>query len=406
MSSASTRTNLCRGGGGQCDCERFRPKADDPAHCWECLHGFTVNTLAVNTPVVNTPAVNAPAVTQSQPAVCGSSNVAKIFKGLTSRRLTSTSQPNPHQEALATKSSKPKLLSTLQMSTSNERGPSQRQTSGQAFHTLTSQIEIQTNGQLMKDPILPQTTAEKRLFIQHLENHGCYLQQTIEVNSSWSHEDVTTQLRSWFPNVFQYFDSRREKANMTSQTQPDWQLLVPANGKLELSTAVRPNGVVLARFKGRQKSGIADSNLWFVTRNPVPNHIFDKWKMGSDVVGTDEEAMSASDNEVVELSSSIADLEITTATGTGKRSRSVHVLSSPEAMDSNRRSFRKKHKDLNADALPAWPRQPGGSISGPVEVKDFLSDSDDNASSPPNPWFAQFEQTTMVKDGDISDIDL
>ncbi|KIO14655.1 hypothetical protein M404DRAFT_120136 [Pisolithus tinctorius Marx 270] len=85
----------------------------------------------------------------------------------------------------------------------------------------------------------------------------------IEVNSSWSHEDVTTQLRSWFPNVFQYFDSHREKANMMSQTQPDWQLLVPANGKLELSTAVRPNGVVLARFKGRQKSGIADSNLWF-----------------------------------------------------------------------------------------------------------------------------------------------
>ncbi|KAI6155806.1 hypothetical protein BKA82DRAFT_4349046 [Pisolithus tinctorius] len=386
MSSASTRMNLCWGGGGQCDCECFRPKADDPAHCWECSHGFTVNTLAVNTPVVNTPAVNAPAITQSQPAVCGSSNMVKIFEGLTSRRLTGTSQPNPRQEALATKSSKPKLLSTLRMSASNEHGPSQRQTSGQAFHTLTSQIEIQTNGQLMKDPILPQTTAEKRLFIQHLENHGCYLQQTIEVNSSWSHEDITTQLRSWFPNVFQYFDSHREKANMTSQTQPDWQLLVPANGKLELSTAVRPNGVVLARFKGRQKSGIADSNLWFV--------------------GTDEEAMSASDNEVVELSSSIADLEITTATGTGKRSRSVHVLSSPEAMDSNRRSFRKKCKDLNADALPAWPRQPGGSISGPVEVKDFLSDSDDNASSPPNPWFAQFEQTTMVKDGDISDVDL
>ncbi|KIN93874.1 hypothetical protein M404DRAFT_35652 [Pisolithus tinctorius Marx 270] len=193
---------------------------------------------------------------------------------------------------------------------------------------------------------------------------------------------------------------------MTSQTQPDWQLLVPANGKLELSMAVHLNGVVLAHFKGHQKSGIADSNLWFITRNPVPNHIFDKWKMGSDIVGTDEEAMSASDNEVVELLSSIANLKITTATGTGKRSRSVHVLSSPEAMDSNRRSFRKKRKDLNADALPTWPHQPGGSISSPVEVKDFLSDSDNNASSPPNLWFAQFEQTMMVKDGDISNIDL
>ncbi|KAI6004528.1 hypothetical protein F5J12DRAFT_783488 [Pisolithus orientalis] len=266
MSSALTWMNLCQGGGGQCDCKHFRPKADDPAHCWECSHGFNINT----------PAVNAPAITQLQPA----------------------------------------------MTISNKCKPSQQQTSGQMFHTLTLQIEIQANGQLMKDLILPQMTSEKRLFIQHLENHGCHLQQTTEVNSSWSHEDVTAQLHSWFPNVFQYFDSHREKANMnmTSQTQPDWQLLVPANGRLELSTAVRLNGIVLSHFKGCQKSGIADSNLWFVTRNPVPNHIFDKWKVGLDVVGTDEEATSESDNEVVELLSSIADLEITMATGTGKRS--------------------------------------------------------------------------------------
>ncbi|KAI6138808.1 hypothetical protein BKA82DRAFT_4020620 [Pisolithus tinctorius] len=373
MLSVLTQTNLCWGGDGQCDCKCFRPKADDPAHCWECSHGFTVN---------------APAITQLQPAVCGSSNMAKIFEGLTSRCLTGTSQPNPCQEVLATKSSKPKLLSMLWMTASNEHKPSQWQTSGQMFHTLTLQIEIQANGQLMKDLILLQTTAEKRLFIQHLENHRCYLQQMIEVNSSWSHEDVTAQLCLWFPNVFQYFDSHHKKANMTSQTQPDWQLLVPANGKLELSMAVHLNGIVLAHFKGHQKSGIADSNLWF------------------NIVGTDEEAMSESDNEVVELLSSIADLEITTVTGTGKRSCSVHVLSSPEAMDSNRWSFCKKCKDSNADALPTWPHQPGGSISSPVEVKDFLSDSDDNALSLPNPWFAQFEQTTMVKDGDISNIDL
>ncbi|KAI5992007.1 hypothetical protein F5J12DRAFT_897378 [Pisolithus orientalis] len=366
MLSVLTQTNLCQGGGGQCDCEHFRPKADDPAHCWECSHGFTIN---------------APAVTQLQPTVCGSSNVAKIFEGLTSRHLTGTSQLNPHQEALATKSSKLKLLSTLQMTASNKCKPSQQQTSGQTFHTLTSQIEIQANGQLMKDPILLQTTVEKRLFIQNLENHGCYLQQMIEVNSSWSHEDVTAQLHLWFPNVFQYFDSHHEKANMTSQTQPDWQLQT-------------------------LYGCLTECNLWFVTRNPVPNLIFDKWKVGSDIVGTDEEAMSESDNEVVELSSSIANLEITTVTGTSKRSCSINILSSPEAMDSNRQSFRKKCKGLNANTQPAWPHQPGGPISGPVEVKDFLSDSDDNAPSPPNPWFMQFEQTTMVKDGDISNIDL
>ncbi|KAI6028270.1 hypothetical protein F5J12DRAFT_779986 [Pisolithus orientalis] len=329
MSSASTWTNLCQGGGGQCDCECFRPKADDPTHCWECSHGFTVN---------------APAITQSQPAVCGSSNVAKIFEGHTSRHLTGTSQLNPCQEVLETKSSKLKLLSTLWMTASNKCKPSQQQTSGQTFHvssvmiitcgidTLTSQIEIQANGQLMKDPILLQMTVEKRLFIQHLENHGCYLQQMIEVNSSWSHEDVTAQLCSWFLNVFQYFDCHHKKANMRSQTQPDWQLLVPTNGRLKLSMAVRPNGIVLTHFKGRQKSGIADSNLWFY------------------VMGTDEEAMSESDDEVVELLSSIADLKITMVTGTGKRLHSINVLSSTEAMDSNRQSFCKKCKGLLSES--------------------------------------------------------
>ena len=30
---------FCRGGGGECDCERFQPKEDSPTHCWECNHG-------------------------------------------------------------------------------------------------------------------------------------------------------------------------------------------------------------------------------------------------------------------------------------------------------------------------------------------------------------------------------
>ncbi|KAI6146196.1 hypothetical protein BKA82DRAFT_3957702, partial [Pisolithus tinctorius] len=103
--------------------------------------------------------------------------------------------------------------------------------------------------------------AERKIFIQQLEDHGCYLQKTIKIDTSWSHDDVTTHLRSWFPKVFEHFDLRREQANTASHTQPDWQLLVPNNGKLELSTAICPNGIVLARFKGRQKASIADSNL-------------------------------------------------------------------------------------------------------------------------------------------------
>ncbi|KAI6150296.1 hypothetical protein BKA82DRAFT_4383985 [Pisolithus tinctorius] len=112
--------------------------------------------------------------------------------------------------------------------------------------------------------------------------------------------------------------------------------------------------------------------------------------------------MSDEGSEVIELSSSVAELNINAVAETGKRSRPITVLSSPEATD--RRSFRKKRKDLNANALPTWPCQPAGPISGPVMVKELLSDSDDN--TPPNPWSAQFDQTTLLKDDDVSDIDL
>ena len=122
---------------------------------------------------------------------------------------------------------------------------------------------IKANGQLKDEP-LPQASAEKRRFIQHLENHGCYIQRPIQINTAWTHEQVTSQLRGWFPQVFAYFDNRQELSTLLDNPQPDWQLLVPGgNGKLELSGAVRPNGIVLTRFKGHQKSSVADSNLWF-----------------------------------------------------------------------------------------------------------------------------------------------
>ena len=124
---------------------------------------------------------------------------------------------------------------------------------------------IKANGHLKDEP-LPQAPAERRQFIQHLENHGCYIQRPIQINTTWTHEQVTSQIRGWFLQVFAYFDDWWELSTPLNNPQPDWQLLVPGgNGKLELSGAVHPNGIVLARFKGCQKSSIADSNLWFGT---------------------------------------------------------------------------------------------------------------------------------------------
>jgi len=64
-----------------------------------------------------------------------------------------------------------------------------------------------------------------------------------------------------------------------------------------------------------------------VTRNPVLQHIFKTWKITPDVVGTDTEVISGEDcngldsededEEVINLSSSIADLKVGAVAETG-----------------------------------------------------------------------------------------
>ncbi|KAI6149659.1 hypothetical protein BKA82DRAFT_4014166 [Pisolithus tinctorius] len=232
--------------------------------------------------------------------------------------LSQVAQLDPHHEALATKASKlvPKGTSSTKCKASIS--------SGVISEILTSQIKIKANGQLLKDP-LPLLLAERKIFIQQLEDHGCYLQKMIKIDTSWSHDDVTTHLHSWFPKVFEHFDLHHEQANTTSHTQPDWQLLIPNNGKLKLSTAIHPNRIVLAHFKGHQKASIANSNLWFVTRNLVPLAVFNKWKVESDIVGTDIEVMSDKGSEVIELLSSVAELNISTVAETGNDFQHYHL---------------------------------------------------------------------------------
>ncbi|KAL4062007.1 hypothetical protein J3A83DRAFT_4510923 [Scleroderma citrinum] len=401
--SRLSREHLCRGGDGGCDCERFQPKAENAAHCLECSHGLSKHPNTDNTQVI-----------QTQPAtiatVPGSSNVAKIFKGLTARRLSGLSQPNPRQEALATKATKATKASQM---TSNATTNNRKTSSGQTFHVSSVAIVtcgLDANGKLLEEPV-PRASGERRKFIQNLENHGCYLERQIQINTAWTHDDVTSQLCTWFPHVFSHFDARRAESN-TPKIQPDWQLLVSDQGKLKLSTTSHPNGVVLARFKGRPKASVADSNLWFVTRNPVPSCIFKSWRIGGDIVGTDIEALTdedcnegSEDGVIADLSSSIINLDIDVTTETSKRTRPITILSSPESINS-RRAYRKKRKDLNAKAQPAWPHQSEGPISGPLEVNKVAAENDEDAPVPPNPWVSLFEQTSMLRDEEISDVDL
>ncbi|KAL4067261.1 hypothetical protein V8B97DRAFT_2025106 [Scleroderma yunnanense] len=301
-------------------------------------------------------------------SVLGSSNVTKIFQSLTAKEPSSTCQPNPHQEALATKAVKTSKLAisktTNTMTDEHKVSHTHHQVSGQMFHVssvaiVTSGLNVSStfalihaNGNLLGDT-LPQSPAEKRRFIQQLEDH-----------------------------IFMYFDNQWEWST-TDNPQPDWQLLIPGgHGKLELCGAVHPNGVVLAHFKGHQKASVTDSNLWFVMQNPVPKHIFQSWKIAPDIVGTDIEAISDedsddNDNDIADLSSSIVDLKIGIVAETGKRAQPITILSLPKSINCSRQAFCKKRKDNDKDAL-----------------------------LPPNPWLSTFEQFAMGREDNVSDFDL
>ncbi|KAL4070116.1 hypothetical protein V8B97DRAFT_2024137 [Scleroderma yunnanense] len=365
--SRLSREHLCRGGDVGCDCEHFQPKVENAVHCLECSHGLSKHPNTDDTQV-----------TQMQPAtiatVPGSSNMAKIFEGLTARQLSGLSQPNPCQEALATKTTKASQM-TSNATTNNHK---LQTSSGQIFHVSSVAIMIcglDANGKLLEEL--------RRKFIQNLENHSCYLKRQIQINTAWTHDNVTSQLCTWFPHVFSHFDAQWVESN-TPKIQPDWQLLVSDQGKLKLSTASHLNGVVLTHFKGHPKASVADSNLWFVTQNLIPSCIFKSWRIGGDIVGTDIKALinrdhnKGSEDEVItDLLSSIINLDIAITTET-----------------------------INAKAQPAWPHQSEGPISGPLEVNKVAAKNDEDAPVPPNPWVSLFEQTSMLRDKEISDVNL
>ncbi|KAL4064714.1 hypothetical protein V8B97DRAFT_2025992 [Scleroderma yunnanense] len=338
--------DICRGSKGDCDCECFRPKANNASHCWECSHGMSKHS--------DTDQMMAAQAQSQLTSVLGSSNVAKIFQSLTAKEPSSTCQPNPHQEALATKAVKTsKLAISKTMNTMTDKHKTSFSThcqvSGQMFHVssvaiVTSGLNPLTpikkaNGNLLGDT-LPQSPAEKRRFIQQLEDH-------------------------------------------------DWQLLIPGgHGRLELCGAVCPNGVVLACFKGHQKASVTDSNLWFGI-----------WKIVPDIVGTDIEAISDedsddNDDDIADLSSSIVDLKIGVMAETGN------------SIDCSRQAFCKKHKDMNTCAQPAWPSQSEGPITGPLSAKEVADKDNKDALLPPNPWLSTFEQFSMGREDNVSDFDL
>lgn len=301
-----------------------------------------------------------------------SSGLAAIFAGMTAKSSQPVSRKNARTEALGMKkAAKPSQLAKASTSTGDRKTSHGTVTSGRTFRVSSIAMltcGLDSKGNLL-DQKLPGGYRQKAEFLIILQNHGCLVRtQSHEIgysiDTSWCHEEVTKALRGWFPKVFAHIDSRRELSSQQRKdktiVQPDWQVLNCSQGhNFSVVRESFPTGQTLAAFKGRAKAGTTDSHLWLVTRNPVPDAVFDSWNTQMLVVGTDDETDQSVDDiqshdgdhssadDLIDLSSSFVDLGIEKS-GTGKRP--INLLSSPESG----RAARKKVKSRNT-SIPVLP---------------------------------------------------
>ncbi|KAG1895798.1 uncharacterized protein F5891DRAFT_1193808 [Suillus fuscotomentosus] len=160
----------------------------------------------------------------------------------------------------------------------------------------------------------------------------------------------------------------------TQDKKPIWRLLNKSGQTLTVVDVAFPTGTDLMKHKGRDKASVSKCHLWFVTRNWIPDNVYESWNTQPVVAGSDSEHddcsdvllsdvdslndsfISKSDNE---LASSLMELELTDAEvedpkGKGKMKvvlpkrtnmKQTRTVLSPEQSPSEvQRAIRKKSK--------------------------------------------------------------
>lgn len=176
--------------------------------------------------------------------------------------------------------------------------------------------------------------------------------------------------------------------------KPIWRLLNKSGQTLAVVDIGFPTGNDLAKHKGRDKASVSDCHLWFVTRNRIPDDIYESWNTQPVVAGSDSERDDCSDRDVLfsdtdspddsvsnksdnELASSLMELDMTSETevkdlkGKGKmkaalaRSPTIsrnakrsHTLLSPSPSETTTRKAAQKKlrvkKESASDTIPLF----------------------------------------------------
>ncbi|KAG2366748.1 hypothetical protein BDR07DRAFT_1373458 [Suillus spraguei] len=154
--------------------------------------------------------------------------------------------------------------------------------------------------------------------IQAMRNHG--------IDTGWTYPMIMRNLHTWFPKVFSHLDGQVEKRasqlQATQEDKPVWRLLNKTGLMLTVVDVAFPTGSDLAKHKEQDKASVNDCHLWFVTRNQVPEDVYESWNMQPIIAGSDSEhdcsdqLLSNTDSSVHgksdnELASSLMELDLT-----------------------------------------------------------------------------------------------
>ncbi|KAG2052898.1 hypothetical protein BDR06DRAFT_1009030 [Suillus hirtellus] len=142
--------------------------------------------------------------------------------------------------------------------------------------------------------------------IQAMKNHGCYVDEQATFHHDWSYSRITQLLCKLFPKVFNYLDTERSRNVSSSQSAGQdeklvWRLLNKSGQVLTVVDIACPTGTDLAKHKGWDKASITESHLWFVTRNRIPDTVYESWNTQPIIAGSDSEG----DGDSSELFSNI-----------------------------------------------------------------------------------------------------
>ncbi|KIJ91135.1 hypothetical protein K443DRAFT_115487 [Laccaria amethystina LaAM-08-1] len=121
--------------------------------------------------------------------------------------------------------------------------------------------------------------------LAHQDDNGTELQM------DWSYEEVNDAFREFFPEIFDYLDSKLDDRSDSDEDAvavlPAWLLCLPSKTpkgrRLMIVPNFAPTGNTLYFNKGTSKAGYSESFIFIATRDPLPDSLLRSLRGGQNI---------------------------------------------------------------------------------------------------------------------------